>query len=142
MLSKKHFVALSEFRARLARFLHFSEQAAIEAGLTPLQYLMLLHLHGFPDRDWATVGELAERLQASHQGTVALVQRSERNGLVRKRRSAEDARRVEIHLTPKARALTEQVAVRHRDELSRLGEVFRIAHVTPPAARRKATAHA
>ena len=130
MLAKKHFVALSEFRARLARFLHFSEQAAIEAGLTPLQYLMLLHLHGMPERDWATVGELAERLQASHQGTVALVQRSERNGLVRKQRSAEDARRVEIHLTAKARKLTARVAERHRDELARLGEVFRVQHVT------------
>lgn len=88
MIGKQQYLALSEFRFRLAEFLHFSESAALAAGITPAQYLLLLHLRGFPGREWGTVGELAERLQASHQGTVALVQRyPERNGLVGKRRS-------------------------------------------------------
>src|SRR3546814_8898352 len=87
MLGKPQFEALSEFRFRLAQFLHFSESAARAEGVTPAQYLLLLHLHGFNGRSWGTVGELAERLQASHQATVALVQRCERNGLVAKRRS-------------------------------------------------------
>ena len=46
----------------------------------PLQYMLLLHVKGFPDRDWATVGELAERPQASPHGTVALVSRCESAG--------------------------------------------------------------
>ena len=91
MLGKPQFEALSEFRFRLAQFLHFSESAARAEGVTPAQYLLLLHLHGFHGRSWGTVGELAERLQASHQATVALVQRCERNGLVAKRRSRSDA---------------------------------------------------
>src|SRR3546814_10525038 len=95
MLAKLQFEALSEFRFRLAQFLHFSESAARAEGVTPAQYLLLLHLHGFNGRSWGTVGELAERLQASHQATVALVQRCERNGLVAKRRSRSDARYVE-----------------------------------------------
>src|SRR3546814_19297997 len=75
MLAKLQFEALSEFRFRLAQFLHFSESAARAEGVTPAQYLLLLHLPGFNGRSWGTVGELADRLQASHQATVALVQR-------------------------------------------------------------------
>jgi len=37
MLTKAQFEALSEFRYQLKRFLHFSETAAKELGLTPLQ---------------------------------------------------------------------------------------------------------
>ena len=72
-LAKSDFEALSEFRYQLRRFLRFSEQAAEEEGLTPLQYQLMLHIKGFPQRESATVGELAERLQAHHHGVVALV---------------------------------------------------------------------
>jgi DNA-binding MarR family transcriptional regulator len=126
LISKKQYAALSEFRFRLTRFQRFSQAAARESGISPLQYLLLLHLRGFDRRDWATVGELAERLDASHQGTVALVKRCESNGLVTKRRSAVDGRRVEIHLTSRARKLVERIAFRHLDELDRLAEVLRV----------------
>src|SRR5690606_41932528 len=109
-MDKQEYMALSEFRFRLAQFLHFSESAERAEGITPAQYLLLLHLHGFAGRAWGTVGELAGRLQASHQGTAALVKRCERNGLVSKRRSRRDARCVEIHLTPKARDLVRRIA--------------------------------
>ena len=132
---------LSEFRFRLAEFLHFSESAAQAAGITPAQYLLLLHLRGFPGREWGTVGELAERLQASHQGTVALVQRCERNGLVSKRRSRTDARCVEIRLTPRARGLVQRIAKCHAEALAtdgrgvpgrqRRGREGRTQHATP-----------
>ena len=127
MIGKPQYVALSEFRFRLAQFLHFSESAARAAGITPAQYLLLLHLRGFPGREWGTVGELAERLQASHQGTVALVQRCERNGLVSKRRSSRDARCVEIRLTPRARGLVQRIAKCHAEALATMDGVFQAA---------------
>ena len=127
MFSKNHFSALSEFRSELARFLRFSDAVARENGATSAQYLLLLHLRGFPDREWATVGELAIRLQASHQGTVALVQRCERKGWVRKLRHPEDGRSVQILLTASARRLVDRIAKRHRDELDRLAGVLRAA---------------
>jgi hypothetical protein len=74
-LAKADFEQLSEFRYQMRRFERFSEQAAQSEGITPLQYLLLLHIKGYPDREWATVGELAERLQAQHHGVVALVSR-------------------------------------------------------------------
>jgi len=45
-LSKAQYEALSEFRYQLRRFIHFSESAAKAAGLTPLQYLLMLHVQG------------------------------------------------------------------------------------------------
>jgi DNA-binding MarR family transcriptional regulator len=125
LISKQQYAALSEFRFRLTRFLRFSQAAALDSGISPLQYLLLLHLRGFHGREWATVGELAARLGASHQGTVALVKRCESKGLARKRRSALDARRVEIHLTARARNLVERIASRHLDEIEQLAELFR-----------------
>jgi DNA-binding MarR family transcriptional regulator len=86
-------------------------------------------LRGYPKRDWATIGELAARLCASHQGTVALVKRCERNGLITKQRSLADARRVEIHLTAKAMGLLERVAGVHKNELRRLGGVVSVSNL-------------
>jgi DNA-binding MarR family transcriptional regulator len=116
-LRKKDFEALSDFRYQLRRFLRFSEEVVRGEGITPLQYLLLLHIKGFPGRDWATVGELAEKLQAHHHGTVALVSRCEGLGLVKRRPSETDRRRVEIHLTPKGERSIEQLARIHRAEL-------------------------
>ncbi|MGH9526111.1 MAG: MarR family transcriptional regulator, partial [Terriglobales bacterium] len=64
---------LAEFRYALRQFLRFSERAARRAGLTPQQHQLLLAIKGMPGRDWAVVTELAERLQMSHHGTVALI---------------------------------------------------------------------
>lgn len=140
MLGKPQFEALSEFRFRLAQFLHFSESAARAEGVTPAQYLLLLHLHGFHGRNWGTVGELAERLQASHQATVALVQRCERNGLVAKQRSRSDARCVEIRPTPRARALVRRVARCHAEALAGMDDVFRAASAAGDAVGAQARA--
>jgi DNA-binding MarR family transcriptional regulator len=130
MLPKQQYVALSNFRTELARFLRFSERASRAAGITPTQYLLLLHLRGFPGREWGTVGELAARLQASSHGTVALINRCRHAGLVDKRRSDGDARQVEVHLTARGRQLVERIALRHQEELQSLAEVFRVAHVS------------
>ena len=132
MLGKAQYEVLSEFRCRLAGFLHFSEMAAREAGLTPAQYMLLLHLRGFPGRDWATIGELAQRLHTTHQGAAALVQRCEQHGLVVKLQGREDARRVEVRITRRAEKLVERVAAHHVAELAQLGEVFTAAAAVGP----------
>jgi DNA-binding MarR family transcriptional regulator len=121
---KADFEALSSFRFQLASFIRFSERAAKQSGMTPLQYLMLLHVRGFPGRDWATVGELAARLLASAHGTAALVSRCERQGYVERRRNLQDGRVVEVHPTRKGRAVLARVAALHREELRALAAVF------------------
>lgn len=115
-LTKKEFETLSEFRYRLRRFLRFSEQVTRMNGITPLQYLLLLHIKGFPGRNWALIGELAERLQASHHGTVALVSRCESLGWVERRQGQVDRRAVEVHLTDDGERIAAKMAQLHRDE--------------------------
>ena len=115
-LTKKEFETLSEFRYRLRRFLRFSEQVTRRNGITPLQYLLLLHIKGFPGRNSATVGELAERLQAQHHGVVALISRCEKLGWVERRQGQTDRRAVEVHLTASGERIAAKMAQLHRDE--------------------------
>lgn len=119
-LSKHDFEQLSEFRYQLRIFLRYSEEVCRQHELTPLQYLLLLHLKGYPERDWATVGELAERLQAQHHGVVALVSRCEVLGWVERKPGRNDRRQVEVNLTEAGERLLEAVADGHRDELLHL----------------------
>ena len=129
MLSRSQLIALSNFRFNIAKFQRFSTTASRRDGLTQIQYLMLLHIAGHREREWSSVGELAERLQASPHGTAALVNRGVLLGLVVKQRNSDDARCIEVHLTPKGRRLVNRIAQRHRDELQSLREVFRVAEV-------------
>lgn len=128
-LAKVDFEQLSEFRYQMRRFERFSEQAAQGEGITPLQYLLLLHIKGYPKREWATVGELAERLQAQHHGVVALVSRCEALGLVERRPSAVDRRQVEVHLLEAGDALLGKLAQMHRAELKSLAGSFRVPQI-------------
>jgi DNA-binding MarR family transcriptional regulator len=128
-LSKTDFAALSEFRYQMRRYERFSENAVQAAGITPQQYLILLHIKGCSGREWATVGELAERLQAKQHGVVALVTRCEAGELVVRRTNAADRRRVEVHLLPKGEALLTQLAAVHRAELLALQGVFTVPNL-------------
>jgi len=116
-ISKKDFEALADFRYRLRLFLRFSEEITRQHGVTPLQYQLLLNIKGFPGREWATAGELAERLQAKHHGVVALITRCEKLGLVGRRISSQDRRQVEVRLLRKGETLVTKLAGLHRAEL-------------------------
>ena len=116
-LNKRDFEVLADFRYQIRKFVRFSEQVARKHGIKPLQYLLLLHIKGYPGRDWATVGELAERLQAQHHGVVALISRCEKQGFVERRRSTEDRRRIEVHLLKKGEKILYELARLHRAEL-------------------------
>ena len=128
-LTKAEFEALSEFRFQIRRFERFSEDAVQACGITPLQYLLLLHVKGFPGREFATVGELAQRLQAKPHGVVALISRCEEHQLVERRQSEVDRRQVEIHLLPAGERVLAHLAGLHRTELQSLGNVFSVPNI-------------
>ncbi|SMG51490.1 MarR family winged helix-turn-helix transcriptional regulator [Paraburkholderia susongensis] len=128
-LNKSDFEQLSQFRYQMRRFERFSEQAAQNEGITPLQYLLLLHIKGYPERDWASIGELAERLQAQHHGVVALVSRCEALELVRRQVSETDRRQVEVHLEKAGERVLERLAELHRAELKSLEGSFQIPQI-------------
>jgi len=129
-LTKADFESLSEFRYQLRRFLRFSEDAAQAEGLTPQQYQLLLHVRGFPGRDWATVGELAERLQTQQHGVLALVTRSVAAGLVTREPGEADRRQVIVRVTPTGEKSLRRLAERHRAELRALSDVFQVANIS------------
>ncbi len=133
-LAKKDFEALSDFRYQMRRFERFSERAALGEGITPQQYLVLLHVKGFPGRPWASVGEIAERLQMQPHGAVALVSRCEALGLGERRASEVDRRLAEVHLLPAGERLLQRLAALHRAELASLRGVFRVPQIEWPEA--------
>ncbi len=120
-LTKAEYVALAGLRHALRQFLRFSEEAALDAGLTPQQHQALLAIKGFPDRDCVTVGELADRLQIRHHSAVGLVDRLVGQGLAARRQPAEDRRRVNVTLTARGEAILERLSTAHREQLRRLG---------------------
>ncbi len=127
LLDKAGLERQSQFRYELRRFLRFGEEVSRAAGVTPVQYHLLLHTQGFPGRDWASVGELAERLQTAPHGVVSLVSRCEAAGLVRRQSSKIDGRLVEVHLTPKGRKIVERLAAQHQAQLGALAAVIEAA---------------
>ena len=131
---KLNFEALAEFRYQLRKYLRFSEKVTHQQGVTPLQYLLLLQIRGYPGRNWATVAELAERLQAKHHGVVALVTRCEELGLVQRVSSTTDLRKVEVHLTEAGVQQVAHLAQLHRAELLSLQGRF----VVPDLAAKEA----
>ncbi len=124
---KGQYERLSSFRWKLRRFLRVSEDICRDVGITMLHYQLLLHTQGFEGREWASIGEIAERLQAQPHGVVALVTRCEQAGLVERRASAQDGRLVEVHLTAKGRRLLKRLAQLHREELAGLAAVVEAA---------------
>ncbi|MCW2683055.1 MAG: Transcriptional regulator, MarR family [Blastococcus sp.] len=126
-LTKEDFEALARFRFGIRRYLRFSELTVRGHGLTPQQYQLLLALKGFPGRDWATVSELAERLQLRHHSVVELVDRAQGQGLVQRAPHADDARAVRVVLTGEGEEILGRLAALHRDELRRLDSIL-----TPP----------
>jgi DNA-binding MarR family transcriptional regulator len=125
-LTKQDFEALARFRFGIRRYLRFSEETVRNQGLAPQQYVLLLALKGFPDRDWATVRELADRLQLRHHSVVELVDRVQAQGLVDRAAHPDDKRAVRVVLTAQGEAVLNRLSALHRDELRRMEAVLRV----------------
>lgn len=131
-VTKRQYEALAGFRYRLRRYLRYSEQITRKHGMTPLQYQLMLQIKGYPGREWATVSELAERLQAAHHGVVSLITRCEKARLVERRTSEADRRIVQVRLTAKGERALERLAALHRDELNAQRREFVAAGLLVP----------
>lgn len=120
-LTKADYELLAEFRHTLRTFLGFSETAATDHGVTPMQYQALLAIQGFPGREWVTVGELAARLRVAHHSAVGLVNRMQALQLVERRPCPDDQRRVRVSLTAKGLKILGKLYRVHRAELRSVG---------------------
>jgi DNA-binding MarR family transcriptional regulator len=120
-LKKSEYEALAAFRYELRKFIHFSEAAAQNAGITPQQHQALLAIKGFPGREEITIGELAERLQLRHHSVVGLIDRLVIEGLVSRVQSETDRRQVLVHLSNQGEKMLEKLSNIHRTQLKQLG---------------------
>lgn len=119
-VTKAEYEALAAFRYSLRQFLHFSEEGARAAGLTPQQHQALLAIKGFPGRDQITISELSERLQIRHHSAVELAGRLVAERLARRKTDQRDNRVVCLALTTRGEQLLEALSATHREELRRV----------------------
>jgi DNA-binding MarR family transcriptional regulator len=112
VLTKAEYERLASFRYALRRLARQTELEARRVGLSPQQYLLLLNIKGFPGRTWASITELAERLQIRHNAVIGLVNRAEERGWVSRQQDpdASDRRVVQIHMTADGDALLQRMA--------------------------------
>jgi DNA-binding MarR family transcriptional regulator len=114
--------SLAKFRRALRSFLHFSEQAAKDAGLTPSQHQLLLAIRGADTGRAPTIGEVADWMKLRHHSTVELIDRAEAAGLVKRIQDAEDQRRQRLVLTREGESKLAALSALHREELRRFRE--------------------
>jgi DNA-binding MarR family transcriptional regulator len=100
--------------------LHFSEQAALDAGLQPKQHQLLLQVAGAPDATEVTIAYAAERLGIKHNSAVELVDRSEREGLLTRTQDPADGRRALLRVTRKGKQILARLSGEHAEELGEL----------------------
>jgi DNA-binding MarR family transcriptional regulator len=105
----------------LRQFLRWSEHQAAAVGLTAAQHQLMLAIRGHADRRGPTVSELAAYLCTRHHSAVQLIDRTERLGLVTRRRDDEQDRRVvRLALTTEGDRKLAQLSTSHLEELQRL----------------------
>lgn len=108
---------LAEFRHQLRLFLAASEEAAHRAGLQPQQHQLLLAVAGAAAEDSPSIAFAAERLGLKHNTVVGLVDRSETEGLLRRRADPQDRRRVRLEVTARGRRVLARLSQFHLQEL-------------------------
>jgi DNA-binding MarR family transcriptional regulator len=119
-LGDAEYQELLRFRTQLRRFLHWSEEQAKAAGLTPAQHQLLLAVRGHRDRRGPTIGDVAETLMLRHHSAVELTDRAVAAGLVVRRADTTDQRVVRLGLTRAGATRLARLSTRHLDELARL----------------------
>jgi DNA-binding MarR family transcriptional regulator len=101
-LNLEDYRALGAFRAALRRFMAFSEAGARKRDLTSQQHQALLAIKAHAGDEPMTIGELAGCLLIKNHSAVGLVSRLQERGLVERRPSEQDRRRVLLTLTREA----------------------------------------
>ena len=120
-VTQTEYETLADLRYSLRQFLHFSEEAAHSAGLTPQQHQALLAIKGFRETNGITIGGLAERLRIRHHSAVGLVDRLVLKKFVARQHLAKDRRQVTLELTELGDQTLEKLSTAHKEQLHRIG---------------------
>jgi DNA-binding MarR family transcriptional regulator len=139
-LDLAHLRSLAEFRFQLRRFLHFSQDAAAQAGLRAQQYQVLQCVGGMPDGVPPTIANVAARMLLKHNSAVELVDRTIEQGLLRRVPDPIDHRCILLRMTAQGERLLASLAQFHTRELEQSGpELVRALNRVLHAAARDKT---
>jgi DNA-binding MarR family transcriptional regulator len=120
-LTDADYVRLLHLRDGLRRFQRWSEQLAIEAGVTPAHHQLLLVVKAHGGSEGPTIGDVADHLLLKHHSAVELVDRAVTAGLVRRRPDPVDLRTVRLTLTALGSRRLAELSALHLEELRRMG---------------------
>jgi len=123
-VSEPDYARLLAVRTRLRRFERWSAERAAQHGLTAVQHQLLLAIRGHNEPQGPSVGQVADYLLIRHNSAVELIDRSERAGLIRRVRDADDHRAIRLRLTPAAFTTLEALSADHLQELRDLGKLL------------------
>jgi DNA-binding MarR family transcriptional regulator len=118
--SDEDYRRLLELRTGLRRFMHWSEEQARAAGVTPAQHQLLLAIRGHDDERGPTVGDVAGYLLLRHHSAVGLIDRAEAAGLVVRRPDPDNPSAVRLRLTAAGSRRLEALSELHLAELEHL----------------------
>jgi DNA-binding MarR family transcriptional regulator len=116
--------AIGQFRRAIREFLAFSEAGARDQGLTSQQHQALLAIKAHEGPDPITVSELAEALLIKTHSCVGLIARLVERGLVERRVSARDRRRVQLRLEPAGEQVLEVISRANLDQLAGVASIL------------------
>lgn len=116
----------ADFRCALRQFLHFSEEQAQAAGITPQQHLVLVVVRGHRSHPRLTMGELAEALHLRQSSVSLLVDRMVKRGLLHRKEDPTDRRRTIVFPTEEGKRVLDAITLANRGILATLeGALFR-----------------
>jgi DNA-binding MarR family transcriptional regulator len=118
-LSLEEYRELAEFRHQIRCFLSVTESNAVQMGLQPETYLLLLAVQGLPEGARPTLGELAQRMCITRETVSSLVEQAVARAEVS--RSSAEGNEEWVKLTRTGRDLLRRMAILNRDELERTG---------------------
>ncbi len=116
--------SMGQFRRAMREFLAFSEAAARGQGLTAQQHQALLAIKAHAGPEPITVSALADDLLIKTHSAVGLITRLVDRGLVRRRASETDRRRVQLSLTPKGEAALAVISRANLEELTGVASIL------------------
>jgi DNA-binding MarR family transcriptional regulator len=111
---------LLQFRVDLRRFLHWSEEMAEKAGVTPAQHQLLLAIRGHAGAEGPTIGDVAAYLLLRHHSAVGLVDRAVKAGMIERREDPVDRRVVRLSLSALGSQTLQRLSELHLEEIKRL----------------------
>ena len=120
MTTAADYERLLAFRTELRRFVHWSDDVARRAGLTPALHQLLLAVRGGGEAAGPTVGAIAGALLVRHHTAVELAQRAEAAGLLERHRDEADHRVVRLRLTPAGEGRLAALSRKHLEAIQPL----------------------